>query len=82
MKENPMALNVTEATAVNRLYEWLAGSSPENTEEAREALATLAHSAHRTLMAGVTQQQVRQTWRTLNTPGTPRRRADARKAGI
>jgi hypothetical protein len=60
-----MALSITEATAVNRLYDWLvdrdSGIGRISNETAREAMATLARGAKRTLMAGVTEQQVAKT---------------------
>ena len=62
-----MALSISEATAVNRLYDWLtdrdSGIGPTSDKQAQEALATLARAAKRALMAGVTEQQVTATKR-------------------
>ncbi len=58
-----MALNITEATAVNRLYHWLTGSTPTSgpvsDEDAHEAMTTLVRSANRALSAGVSETQAR-----------------------
>ncbi len=58
-----MALNITEANAVNRLYDWLTGRDragrPVSREAAIESMATLAKSAHNALHAGVSDTEVR-----------------------
>jgi hypothetical protein len=57
-----MALNITEATAVNRLADWLLYRNRGSEEQARDALALLADKAYKPLMAGVTGDQVRRRW--------------------
>jgi hypothetical protein len=56
-----MALNITEASAVNRLYHWLTGAVPLSgtisDEDAHEAMTTLVRSANRALSAGVSETQ-------------------------
>lgn len=80
-----MALNITEATAVNRLYDWLvardSGIGRTSDEDARAALATLARGAHRALMAGVTEQHVTDTprWPALEEPRAEAPAPTARK---
>jgi hypothetical protein len=58
-----MALNITEANAVNRLYDWLTGRDRGGRQVSREAaiesMATLAKSAHHALHAGVSDTEVR-----------------------
>jgi hypothetical protein len=58
-----MALNITEASAVNRLYHWLTGSVPTSgpisDDDAHEAIVTLARSANRALSAGVDETRAR-----------------------
>ncbi len=58
-----MALNITEANAVNQLYSWLTGRTTPAGEitpdRAHEAMATLARGAHNALSAGVNEQRVR-----------------------
>ena len=86
-----MALSITEATAVNRLYDWLiardSGIGRTTDEDARAALAALARGAHRALMAGVTEQQVTDTphWPALealraNAAATTARKRSAKTA--
>ena len=54
-----MALNITEASAVNRLYHWLTRSVPTSDDDAHEAIVTLARSANRALSAGVDETRAR-----------------------
>ena len=56
-------LTVTQATAVNRLVEFLArGNDLPDAEKARDALALLADAANQKLMAGATGATVRANW--------------------
>ncbi|HXS24460.1 MAG TPA: hypothetical protein VN719_09535 [Gemmatimonadales bacterium] len=63
-----MALSVTEAHAVNTLFQWLLdiehqrGISHPTKSQAMEAAGLLADHANKTLMAGVRGVQVREAW--------------------
>jgi hypothetical protein len=61
-----MALNVSEATAVNTLLDWIGVDRWEarlvTDEEAKEAAALLAEKASDRLMAGVRRDDVEKGW--------------------
>lgn len=61
-----MALNITEAHAVNRLANYILGQPRRGEhitgEQALEALALLADKANKTLMAGLNSDTVRELW--------------------
>ena len=62
-----MAVNITEATAINRLLDWIYGK-PTTPEKLREASLTLASSANKALVAG---------WRPDQIPAIEGRPADS-----
>jgi hypothetical protein len=61
-------MTITEAHAVNDVLDWITSGrsamngGPISDDEAREALSTLAASAHRQLMAGADRADVTQRW--------------------
>ena len=61
-----MALNVTEAAAVNKLLDWIGVDRWQrrevSDEDAREAAALLAEKANARLMAGVSREDVERGW--------------------
>jgi len=63
-----MAMNVSEANAVNTLLRWHMGLAPAGgevptAEQARQAAARLAEGAHRKLAAGITAATVHDHWK-------------------
>lgn len=63
-----MALNVSQGNAVNVIAHYLGCGThslggPPSHDDARRALVLLADGAHRSLMAGVGADHVRQAWR-------------------
>lgn len=62
-----MAVTVTEAHAINTLLRHLLGTASAagtvpTADQARDAAAVLARSAHRTLAAGITESDVTTGW--------------------
>lgn len=61
-------MTVTEAHAVNELLDWITAGRSTSTGErisddaAREAISTLAASAHKALMAGADRSAVGERW--------------------
>lgn len=72
-----MALTVTEASAVNRVIDFVVGAARPDHDPARddravlaEALAVLARSANKTLMAGATPERVAAAFDAPPQPGS------------